>query len=110
MGISRLRDIVPGCWGHYRDRRTPDGTISKGRMMEKKYKFINVRCSEQEQFDGHPVYRVYNNRSGAQLAILSWYKSWKQYVFSSREHCLFNDACLRDILDFLGILDKEGKG
>jgi len=67
----------------------------------KKYKFVTIRQNGDEVFEGKAVYRVYNNRRGDQLAILSYYKPWKQYVFSSHDGIVFNDSCLRDILDFI---------
>jgi hypothetical protein len=67
----------------------------------KKYKYITIRREHNESFEGHPVYRVFNNKSGGQLAIISWYRPWKQYVFSSMEECVFNNSCLRDVLDFI---------
>ena len=67
----------------------------------KKYKFITIAQDNGESFVGMPVYRIRNNRSGDQLGIISYYKQWKQYVFSSREECVFNNSCLRDVLDFI---------
>jgi len=67
----------------------------------KKYRFITIQQKHDEIFEGKPVYRVFNNKTHAQLAILSWYKPWRQYVFSSQPECVFNDACLKDVLDFL---------
>jgi hypothetical protein len=67
----------------------------------KKYKYITIEQRNSEMFEKHPVYRIFNNKSGRQLAILSYYKPWKQYVFSSMEECVFNNTCLRDVLDFL---------
>lgn len=68
----------------------------------KKYKFIEIfQDNMAETFNGKPVYRIYNNRSKEQLGILSWYKPWKQYVFSSRPECVFNNLCLRNVLDFM---------
>jgi hypothetical protein len=79
-------------------------------MTEKKYKYITIRRVDNETFEGYPVYRVFNNRWGDQLAVLSYYKSWKQYVFSSHDGCVFNDSCLRDVLDFMKILSlAKGK-
>ena len=69
----------------------------------KKYRFITIRQDGTETFESHPVYRIFNNRSGGHLGILSFYKPWKQYVFSSQPNCVFNDACLRDVLDFLAM-------
>ena len=68
----------------------------------KSYRFIQIRQDGDEKFEGMPVYRILNNKSGEQLGILSWYKPWRQYVLSSQPECVFNDSCLRDVLDFMG--------
>ena len=70
-------------------------------MSEKKYKFITIRQEGNETFEKHPVYRIFNNKSGDQLGVISYYRSWRQYVFSSQEGCAFNNSCLRDVLDFM---------
>jgi hypothetical protein len=67
----------------------------------KKYKYITIDQHQGEMFEGRPVYRILNTKSGSQLGILSWYKPWKQYVFSSIPECVFNNSCLRDVLDFM---------
>ena len=67
----------------------------------KKYKFITIEQVNGELFEKKPVYRIFNNKGKSQLGILSFYKPWKQYVFSSREECVFNNSCLRDVIDFL---------
>jgi hypothetical protein len=67
----------------------------------KKYKFIYIEQKNNELFEGKPVYRVFNNKSKNQLAIISFYRPWKQYVFSSHDECVFNNSCLRDIIDFM---------
>lgn len=72
-----------------------------GLEIMKKYKYITIKQVGKELFENKPVYRVYNNKSGDQLAIISWYKPWKEYVFSSKENCVFNNTCLRDVLDFI---------
>jgi hypothetical protein len=80
-----------------------------GDMREKKYKFITIKqpnllsgdISRGETFNDKPVFRIYNNKGGEQLGILSWYKPWRQYVFSSQAECVFNNSCLRDVLDFM---------
>lgn len=68
---------------------------------EKEYKFITIRQVNDELFERHPVYRIFNNRSGKEIGMLSFYRPWRQYVFSSRENCVFNNGCLHDILDFM---------
>lgn len=65
-----------------------------------RYKFIYIKHNG-ELFEGHPVYRIYNNKTQAQLGIISWYKPWKEYVFSSIPECVFNNSCLRNVLDFI---------
>lgn len=75
----------------------------------KVYKFITIKQTNEELFGGKPVYRIYNNRAlkkhgetlDAQLGIISFYKPWKEYVFSSIPECVFNNSCLRDVLDFI---------
>lgn len=67
----------------------------------KKYKYIHIKQVDGEMFADNPVYRIFNNRSKGQIGILSYYKPWKEYVFSSIENCVFNNTCLRDVLDFM---------
>ncbi len=70
-------------------------------MKKKKYKFITIKQVGNELFEEHPVYRIFNNRSQNQIGILAYYRPWKQYVFSSKEDCVFNKDCLVDVLDFI---------
>ena len=67
----------------------------------KKYKYISIGQVNNEVFEGKPVFRVFNNRSKEQIAIISFYKPWKQYVFSSQLECVFNNSCLKDIINFI---------
>ncbi len=67
----------------------------------KKYRYITIKQVDQELFEGKPVYRIFNNRSNGQIGVLSYYKIWKEYVFSSKENCVFNIGCLNDVTDFM---------
>jgi len=73
----------------------------------KKYKYITIKQVDGEMFMNYPVYRIFNNKDFArtatpgQLGVLSYYKPWKCYVFSSRPECVFNNECLKDVLDFI---------
>lgn len=67
----------------------------------KKYKFINIKQVDNEQFNGKPHYKIFNNKTTAFLGHISYYKLWKEYVFSSSEGCAFNNTCLRDVIDFM---------
>lgn len=72
----------------------------------KKFKYITIKQVDNEMFEKHPVYRIFNNRSNAQLGIISFYKPWKEYVFSSQPECVFNGTCLADVLSFISELKK----
>ena len=66
-------------------------------MTEKKYKYISIRNSEK-----YPkVYHIINNRSQESLGVIYYYPYWKQWVVDFCMDCVFNNACLRDILDFM---------
>lgn len=67
----------------------------------KKYRYITIKQVNEEVFDKHPVYRIFNTRSNGQIGIISFYKPWKEYVFSSEDNCVFNNSCLHDVLDFI---------
>jgi hypothetical protein len=67
----------------------------------KKYKYIIIEQRNEELFERKPVYRIFNKRSKDQIGILSYYKPWKEYVFSSQPECVFNNTCLHDVIDFL---------
>ncbi len=67
----------------------------------KKYKFITIKQVDGEIFLGKAVYRIFNNRSKTQIGIISYYKPWKEYVFSSKEDCVFNNTCLSDVINFI---------
>lgn len=71
----------------------------------KKYEFVTIENiyagRKREKFEDHLVYRIYNNKSRTQIGLLSWYKPWKQYVFSSQPEHVFDNFCLRDVIDFI---------
>lgn len=70
-------------------------------MTQVKYKFFSIQQNGDEQFERHPVYRICN-KTNVQIGIISWYKPWKKYVFSSMPECVFDATCLQDVLDFMG--------
>lgn len=83
--------------------------------MEKKYKFITIKRINDELFERQPVYRVFNKKSKEQLGIISYYKPWKKYVFSSKEFVVFDVDCLKCVIDFIEhinslIIKYETKG
>ena len=66
-----------------------------------KYKYITIEQTGGEVFSGKPVYRIFNNKSGTQLGIISYYPLWRCFVFSSQPECVFNNSCLCDVIDFI---------
>ena len=47
---------------------------------------------------------IHNNRSQAFLGEIKWYSAWRQYCFFTTSDAVFNDSCMRDILDFIAQL------
>ena len=50
-----------------------------------------------------------NNKSNTLLGWISWYYSWKNYVFTGSTTSIFDAGCLRDIADFLEQLNMGGE-
>ena len=80
----------------------------------KKYKYITIDQFDQEYWKKKPLYRIKNNRHGYYIGLICWYPDWKQYVFCSEQNSVFNNDCLRDVLDFMenhaGKGETNGKG
>lgn len=41
------------------------------------------------------------------IGMVSWYPSWRKYVFSPKANTVFEEDCLRDIADFCEAKTKE---
>lgn len=67
-----------------------------------KYKyihFVEIEITSKK----YRSYECRNNKSDDVLGWVSYYRPWKQNVFTaSKEWPIFNDICLLDIIDFLG--------
>lgn len=67
----------------------------------KKYKHITI-LETKEPYENKPVFDILNNKCGFSLGILYYYKPWKKYAFTqSGDGVVFDNGCLRDIVDFL---------
>lgn len=80
----------------------------------KRYKYITIEniiiTDKSEIFDKHYIYRIFTIKNKTQIGIIYWYKGWNQYVFSSRPDCIYNNTCLKDIIDFIeNEIDKKEK-
>ena len=73
---------------------------------EKKYKYITIKQDDgYGLYHGKPVYEIINNKTGNIMGNISYYKYWKQFVFSAVNiHVIFNNECLKDIIDFMEAL------
>ena len=72
--------------------------------MKTKYKHIHF---EEMALKPNSIWYCRNNKTTAILGSAEFYKSWKKWVFSSRQDAVFDASCLRDIADFLEQLDKS---
>ncbi|MFA5048544.1 MAG: hypothetical protein WC516_05985 [Patescibacteria group bacterium] len=54
-------------------------------------------------------FEVMSVKHGYSLGRISWYGSWRQYVFSPAFETIWNKDCLKDIQDFLKTLMREHK-
>lgn len=66
--------------------------------MKTRYKHIHF------EDDGAGFYYCKNNRSNNIIGGVSYYTSWKRYVFEGVEGCVFDTSCLQDICHFMGQL------
>jgi hypothetical protein len=67
------------------------------------YKHINF----EEQLEKHNEkswYLIKNNKSGDVLGKVYFYKPWKKYTVTFKEVAVFDEGCLKDIIDFIGQL------
>jgi hypothetical protein len=94
----------------FRDKKSAELDRRRGNMqLIKKYKFIQIVLAEQMHgdkvvpyiYDGKPLYHILNNKNQGFLGWITYYKPWKQYVFTGTEKAVFNNACLKDIIDFM---------
>lgn len=74
--------------------------------MKTKYRFIHF--DEHDTLYGKRWY-VRNNKSKSILGQIELYSEWDDYVFSADPKSVFNDECLKDIIDFISQLKKEGR-
>ena len=75
--------------------------------MKTEYKYIHFRKIEQKPKTA--VYQCINTNHDDLLGIVEWYPPWRQYCFAPEYRCVFNNGCLRDIINFIGQLDEERK-
>lgn len=77
--------------------------------MKKKYKYIHF---EQIIIDGFwnmdGFWNCINNKHKTVLGVVSYYTSWRQYVFNAEDASnIFSQDCLEDIVDFMKQLNSN---
>lgn len=78
--------------------------------MKTKYKYIHFVEAEGENkiIAGKATYECKNNKTKSTLAIIFWYKPWKEYCFTQADsNVIFNDGCLADTIDFIRQLNQQ---
>jgi hypothetical protein len=79
--------------------------LNKGEKMKTDYKHIYFEKSAVVSIP--QVWLCKNKKSKATLAQLYCYQPWRQYVFAPLRNAVFNDSCLKDIINFLEQLNKK---
>lgn len=73
------------------------------------YKYIDIKWLGKSASGKTDIYSVLNKSGNYELAIIKWYASWRQYCFFPGFETVWNDGCLRDLLDFMSKLRKGKK-
>ncbi len=64
-------------------------------------KYEHIHFIEIEQKPKTKVYSCRNNKSNAELGIVKWFPSWRQYCFYSTTDIILSKGCLKDIQNFI---------
>lgn len=68
-------------------------------LLKTEYKYIKFMCIGDTGKTTR--WGILNRRSGSALGEIKWYSAWREYCFFTFSGCVFNDSCMRDILDFI---------
>jgi hypothetical protein len=75
--------------------------------MKTEYRYIHFECVGETAKTSR--WYIYNNRSHSYLGEIKWYGCWRCYCFYPASDTIFNDNCMRDIIDFINQLKNERK-
>ena len=65
--------------------------------IENKY----VHAKPIGEIKGEPAYAIVNNKSGAEIACISYYPSWRRYVMVTDSPAVLDVTCLESIIKFI---------
>jgi hypothetical protein len=71
--------------------------------MKAEYKHISFKL----QSSG--IWWIVNRKQGGVIGMISWYWRWRRFVFEGCADAVFDEGCLRDIIDFLQQLKEKRK-
>ena len=73
------------------------------------YSFMHFTCISDS--GKTTVWEIRENKSDYLLGTIRWYSPWRTYCIYTYDGCIFNTACLKDILDFIKHLldDRKNK-
>ena len=85
--------------------------MHEGETMKTKYKYISFhrRFGTDVSFPNISVEWICENHKGTNLGIVGYNDTWHEWEFGPYANMFFTIECVRDIADFLGQLNKEGK-
>jgi hypothetical protein len=67
--------------------------------MKTEYKYISFRLVKQLEKTSRWV--IVNNESEECIGEIKWYSAWRRYCFFTNDGMIFDQSCLRDIIDFI---------
>jgi len=77
--------------------------------LVKETKYLNFFLIEEKPKT--QVFRIASKKDewDDELAEIEWYPEWRQYCFMPVVYTVWNDSCLKDIVEFLEFLRQEHK-
>jgi hypothetical protein len=75
--------------------------------MKTDYKYIQFELIEQKPKTS--VWVCKNIRANQELGQVKWYPAWRSYCYFPTVQAVYNDGCLKDIVDFIKQLMDERK-
>ena len=72
--------------------------------VEMKTRYNHIHFVDQDVLSDVKTWECRNNKSGAVLGGVFFYRKWRKYCFVPETGSFFDETCLQDIIHFLGQL------
>lgn len=69
-------------------------------MDKKIYEYIAI-VSNNDTWQGKPIFEILNKNSSEPLGRIFYYPSWGRFVVQYNPDAIFDASCIKDIVDFL---------